>query len=293
MKCSTSSPNRAAFRMNATQNLTQIVGLVFENGTSNYPGISTLAGSSGNLNYTRWNASLGTLSFDPSKTNYSTIHQTVNELFRPEVFSYHQPCAYAISGSYGFLPRLLYYVLLIFALILRKHTWLSPAALGVAMTYAATACVHTFALLTWVPISPPNGGSDLTNAIRRYKYHYLDYSNPDQNLSDASDYGDADLWGILPILITGCIMITPILNWSVTVRERGFRPVVVYWGILMFAAVVATLIRLLHKNNDLTPFVVETQLATCVTNESIGCTMLDIYKNNLTTSWDSYNKSAT
>ena len=134
--------------MNATQNLTQVVGLLFENSSASYPGMSTFAGSSGNLNYTVWNKTLGTLSFDPSKTNYHTINRTVNELFRPEVFSYYQPCAYAISGNYGFLPRLLYYVLLIFALILRKHTWLSPAALGVAMTYAATSCVHAFALLT-------------------------------------------------------------------------------------------------------------------------------------------------
>lgn len=134
--------------MNATQNLTQIVDLLFENVTYSYPGIQTFVGSSGNLNYTQWNGTLATLSFDPSKTEYHTIKQTVNELFRPEVFSYHQPCAYAISGAYGFLPRLLYYVLLIFALILRRHTWLSPAALGVAMTYAATSCVHAFALLT-------------------------------------------------------------------------------------------------------------------------------------------------
>ena len=133
--------------MNATQNLTQIVGLLFENDTAQYPGIQTSEGHSGNLNFTLWNATLGTLSFDPSKTDYSAIDQTVNDLFRPEVFSYIQPCGYAISGQYGFLPRLLYYALLIFALILRKHTWLSPAALGVAMSYGATACVHAFALL--------------------------------------------------------------------------------------------------------------------------------------------------
>ena len=85
-------------------------------------------------------------------------------------------------------------------------------------------------------------------------------------------------------------MITPILNWSVTVREKGFRPVVVYWGILMFSALLGTVIRVLHKNNGLTPFVVETQLATCIKNETIGCVKDYIYSNNLTTSWDSYNK---
>ena len=141
--------------MNATQNLTQVVDLLFENDTAKYSGLYTVAGSSGNLNYTFWNGTLATLSFDPSKTNYTIINSAVNPLFRPEVFSYVQPCGYPISGQYGFLPRLLYYALLIFALILRKHTWLSPAALGVAMTYAATSCVHAFALLAWVTLQNP------------------------------------------------------------------------------------------------------------------------------------------
>ena len=85
-------------------------------------------------------------------------------------------------------------------------------------------------------------------------------------------------------------MITPILNWSVTVREKGFRPVVVYWGILLFSALVGIMIRILHKGHGITPYVVYSQLATCVKNETTGCTKEYIYSHNLTTSWNSYNK---
>lgn len=100
-----------------------------------------------NLNLTVWTDTLWTLNFDPLETNFTVISQTVSDLFKPERFSYSVICTYPISGQYGFLARLSYYLLLIFALILRKHLWLSTAALGTAMTYAATTCVHAFSLL--------------------------------------------------------------------------------------------------------------------------------------------------
>ena len=58
----------------------------------------------------------------------------------------------------------------------------------------------------------------------------------------------------------------------------------------MFSALVGTIIRILHKGNGITPYVVETQLATCMKDETIGCAVEYIYNHNLTTSWDSYNK---
>lgn len=101
----------------------------------------------GHLNYTIWNDTLGILTFDRSKTNLSVIINTIGPLSIPEVFTYRLPCAYPISGQYGFLPRLLYYVLLLFSFILRKHEWLSGGALAGAMAYSFSACVHAFALL--------------------------------------------------------------------------------------------------------------------------------------------------
>ena len=108
---------------------------------------NTLSLPSNNLNWTNWTDTISTLTFNRSKTDFNYIGLTVDDLFRPEVFSYPVVCSYPISGQYGFLARLSYYVLLIFSLILRKHVWLSTAALGTAMAYGATTCVHAFALL--------------------------------------------------------------------------------------------------------------------------------------------------
>ena len=117
---------------------------VMDNLTSGIP-------PSGNLQY--WNSTLG-------NSNYTYLrysHEIANPVaeaataldyyFRPNTFSYAAYCTYPISGQYGFLNRLLFYLLMIFALVERRHIWLAAAALGTAMTYAANAAVHAFALL--------------------------------------------------------------------------------------------------------------------------------------------------
>ena len=119
---------------------------VFRNLTSRIP-------PSGNLEYSIWNSSLENSNYSYFRYNHgsfylhSTIGPTLDYLFRPETFSYSGLCVYPISGQYGFLNRLLFYILMIFALIARNHDWLAAAALGTTMTYAASAAVHAFALL--------------------------------------------------------------------------------------------------------------------------------------------------
>lgn len=108
---------------------------------------------SGNLQFSSWNNTLGApnytyLRYSNERTHLSSeAAATLDYYFRPNTFSYPIPCTYAISGQYGFLNRLLFYLLMIVALIARKHQWLTAAALGTTMTYAATAAVHAFNLL--------------------------------------------------------------------------------------------------------------------------------------------------
>ena len=85
-----------------------------------------------------------------------------------------------------------------------------------------------------------------------------------------TDLGDADLVGIYPVLVAGCIMLTPILNWSTTVRKNKAGAIIVYWGCLMFAALIATLSKL--ANGGVFPFAEYTQLATCHLDRATGCT---------------------
>lgn len=111
---------------------------------------------SSNLQSVLWNSTME--NFNYTFLRYSAdvadpVFQAPNALdyyFRPNIFSYTVLCTYPISGQYGFPNRLLFYLLMIFALVVRKHSWLAAAALGTAMTYAASAAVHAFALLKWV-----------------------------------------------------------------------------------------------------------------------------------------------
>ena len=65
---------------------------------------------------------------------------------------------------------------------------------------------------------------------------------------------------MLPILASGCVMLTPILSWSATIRKHKLHFVVVSWGLLMFAALIPVAIKNLP---GIVPDYVMTQLATC------------------------------
>lgn len=224
---------------------------------------------SGNLNWTTPGENLGILTYDPSKTNMWAIGKTVDLLFQPRVFSYEQKCIYPISGQYGFLPRLIYYLLLIFSLILRKHSWLSTAALGAAMTYAATASVHAFALLL------------------RYRYHTPTLRNLDWIYLPPKELGDIDLQAIFPILVAGSIMLTPILSFSTTVRQHEAHSVIIFWGVLLFCAMVPTFVIVIK---GVVPSVILSQLSTCALDAAKGCTFENLSVTNNGVSLDLYNK---
>lgn len=145
------------------QNLSLILGSLLVNDTDWVPvfdgsffNLTSGIPPSGNLEYSNWSNPLG-------YTNYAYLRyrpdvadpvadasNALDYLFRPDVFSYSGLCTYPISGQYGFMNRPLFYLLMIFALVARKRVWLAAAALGTAMTYAASAAVHAFALMAWV-----------------------------------------------------------------------------------------------------------------------------------------------
>lgn len=88
-------------------------------------------------------------------------------------------CAYQLSGQYGLLPRVLYYILLIFAALGHSHIWRIAGALVYVSIYSVTAVVHAFIL-----------------AIT------------------SRELLDLDTFGAWAILSTGCLAIAPIFNLS-------------------------------------------------------------------------------
>lgn len=125
-------------------------------------------------------------------------------------------------------------------------------------------------------------------APRRYKYKLAPSDgiliNP-QNYR-AQDLGDLDLQAIYPILVASCIMLTPILNWSVEIREHA-RAIAVYWGLLLFTALVPTLVKVWR---GVYPLIDYDQLITCDVNVTENCTLDFLLSNSAVTSSTFYNK---
>ena len=115
----------------------------------------------------------------------------------------HVNCVYAISGTYGLLPRLLYYVTLIFAIFGRRSEWLIIGALVSALTYAGTAAIHVMALVT-------------------------------------SKYGvfDLDIMAAWAVLSTGALAYIGIIHWSTSLRNSRARIVMICWGFLVGMSLV-------------------------------------------------------
>jgi hypothetical protein len=152
-----------------------------------------------------------------SYENFDAKFALVRTILSANYYSGSVSCVFPISGSYDLLPRILFYTLLLFALLYRRHTWVAVAALGTAMTYSATTAVHAFALLTQYDWTTGNGRS---------------------NMQSAKAFGDLDLHATLPILLTASVVFAPIFNWSKNVRREKAQIVMVLWGTLCFAALV-------------------------------------------------------
>ncbi|KFY17670.1 hypothetical protein V492_00478 [Pseudogymnoascus sp. VKM F-4246] len=98
-------------------------------------------------------------------------------------------CWYPISGNYGRLPRILFYVTIAAAVLLRSHLpWLYLGALAASLTYSGSAAIHA-CLLIW----------------------------------RGPAWGELDLHPLLGILSVSCIIMVPLINWSSTIRTAG-RP---------------------------------------------------------------------
>lgn len=107
-------------------------------------------------------------------------------------------CVYPISGGYGLLPRILYYVTLVVAIFGRSQEWLIIGALVSALTYAGTAAIHVMVLVT----------------------------------SRAGIF-DLDIMAAWAILSTGALGYIGIIHWSSTLRNSRAKVVMVCWGALI------------------------------------------------------------
>lgn len=119
-------------------------------------------------------------------------------------------CVYPLSGQYGLLPRLLYYDLLIFAVLAQHQVWLIAGAPASALTYSGTAAIHAIIL-----------------------------ARVSMNL-----VFDIDVVGVWAIVSAGCVAVQPVLDWSSTLRESPYRPIFGFWGTLMTIGTICGVVAL-------------------------------------------------
>jgi hypothetical protein len=112
-------------------------------------------------------------------------------------------CVYPISGSYGLLPRLLYYVTLVLAIFGRNQEWLVIGALASALTYSGTSALHAMSLCT-----------------------------------SRKEVFDLDISGTWAILSTGAVAYITFINWSTTLRNSRARIVMICWGALIGLGII-------------------------------------------------------
>ena len=132
-------------------------------------------------------------------------------------------CTYPLSGQYDHLPRFLFYVAAVFAVIGRHRTWVAEAALGIIIAYSATAAVHLFVLLGLYRFGMPNENGIPTD------------------VNDARGFGDVDFFGIAPVVSLTVVLLTPMLHWSETFRSHSAKIVIQCWAVFMFAASIVFL----------------------------------------------------
>jgi hypothetical protein len=94
---------------------------------------------------------------------------------------------FCAQGNYCLLPRILFYITIAAAVLLRSHLpWLYVGALAASLTYSGAAAIHA-CLLIW----------------------------------RGPAWGELDLFPLLAILSVSCIIMVPLLNWSATIRTAG------------------------------------------------------------------------
>ena len=99
-------------------------------------------------------------------------------------------------------------------MLARRHTWLVRGAFASALTYSSVAVIHTIVL---------------------------------EVASKHSIY-DIDTVGAWAVVSVGCVLISPILQWSLTLSKEQIRPVLGVWGTLVSAGSVLAPVSLFFRD---------------------------------------------
>ncbi|KAJ5301585.1 hypothetical protein PENANT_c002G01895 [Penicillium antarcticum] len=154
-------------------------------------------------------------------------------------------CYYPISTIYNSCPRYLFYALILASCVTRWTGWLADVFLGAAATYAGTAAIQAFILLS--AQQKPQSPSPITipfisaNTSLTSDFPELVTETDYIVLAPASLELDAD--AVLAIVVTGYLVFLPLQAWSRVLTHDRARNLLFYlWNILMLAGSICALI---------------------------------------------------
>ncbi len=197
-------------------------------------------------------------------------------------------CSYPISGSYGPSPRYIFYLLAIFAVLMRKSAWIGTAALGSVMTYSTTAAIHAIVLL----------------AIRSNMYqgygladgNYMTVLVAGQSDSGLNDGLGNALWlpvlpmawasdadAALAVVGTAFLALLPLQVWSTTFKTSGAKPVLFLWSGVLLIGTICGLINEAYVDLNYFP-----QFRFCPPGLNDTLPLTNSGSDNIGTDWNGY-----
>jgi hypothetical protein len=152
-------------------------------------------------------------------------------------------CVYPVSGQYGWAPRALYYALLLFVMIYRRHKWLTAGAAASCITFGGATAIHAF-VLAWIRGSSTSLVQDSSVAV-----------NQTDSVFIQSRVLDLDVDATLAVVGSGFLTLLPLAIGSSTFRSSDAQPILVVWGLLMLFGMICCLTNLYAINATATgPF---------------------------------------
>ncbi|KAJ5931087.1 hypothetical protein N7466_006580 [Penicillium verhagenii] len=160
-------------------------------------------------------------------------------------------CFYPISTIYDSCPRYLFYALLLASCVTRWTGWLANVFLGAAATYAGTAAIEAFILLS----SPPKLQEPVPVTISYLAENSTLWDSFPQLITQTDQVIlqpsalDLDGDAVMAIVVTGYLVFLPLQCWSRVLTQDRARNLLFYlWNILMLAGSICALVYAVNKS---------------------------------------------
>lgn len=134
-------------------------------------------------------------------------------------------CTFPISSYYERTPRYICYLLSVFTIVIRNHSWLATGAAASVLTYSGVAAIHLIILFA------TNNRWNLPKA----KSHCESLPIPGASTSFVACTGvtDPDVNLGMAIVISVMLGALPTAAWSMTFRRSTSKAILIFWLFLL------------------------------------------------------------